>query len=148
MALFDAIYEFSDAQSIVINSGSSSVSTDVVDLGSDMKDAFRSAVTTQKLAGYGGPPLTVVITINTTMVGGKITAALKSKASSASISSGATSHGTVVLTASSTAGTKFTIPVPTEDFARYVGLLYTAASGNVTAGAVDAYLAMGDQIID
>jgi len=148
MALFDVIFEFSDAQSVAISSASTANSDFYVDNATGMKDAFGTAVTTVKWGGYS-KPLVVVITVCTAFtVTGIITCALKSKAASASISSGATSHGSVAFGAADAIGTMLTIPIPSDNIERYCGILYTASGGNVSTGAVNAYVAEAEQIVD
>ena len=150
--LYDSLLEFSDAQDIAsgtLSSGSTVVSELVRDLGSGEKDAFGGALTPD--IGNGGELHWHVIVTNEAFVGAsaQVVCTLVSKASSASISSGGTTHATITIPAASAIGTWYSVPVPPGTLYRYLGVLYTASGGNLTAGNVDSFLATAPrQIVD
>lgn len=153
MTLLDKVWEFSDDQDIAastLSSGATVVSTNVVDLGNDMKDTFGTAVATQNIgAQFKRPVLVLQVGAEAfTGAGATVQCKLVSKASSASISSGGTEHARVTFSALSAIGTKKEIPIPDEALNRYVGVLYTASGGNLTAGYMNAFLAEAAQRID
>ena len=140
MAIMDALYEFSDAQALAsISSGSSTVSTNVTDMGANGEDGWGNALTTK--IGQGGQ-LVCNLTLAAALVGASaaIIATLVTKASSASISSGATEIGRATIAATAAAGNRYTIPVPPGDTQRYIGVLYTASGGKLTSATVNAWI--------
>ena len=146
----DAKLELSDAQSMASLSASSAVaSTNVADLGASETDAFGTSITPD--IGDSGM-LIWHLRVNTVLVGASasITCTLVCKASSASISSGATTLATQVIAATAAAGTKYQIPVPMGTVSRYLGALYIVgtASKTVTSGAIDSFISMDRQQID
>jgi hypothetical protein len=142
--ILDADLEFSDAQSVVKNSGLSQVSTDVYDHGSDGLDGWGSSQTPD--IGEGGT-LEFNVQVATLMAGASaaIDAKLVTKASSAAISSGGTTLATLNFPAASAAGTKKSIKVPSGTIQRFLGVVYTASGGNVTASAFDAWIGLDHQ---
>lgn len=145
MTILDAVFEFSDAQNLCasgnVASGNSVVSTDVIDLSADEKDAFGTTI--KAFLGNTAKKLSLVVTVSTLFAGAgaAVNVNIVSKQASASISSGGTTHGTVQIPAVSAAKTQVSMPLPAASYNRYVGLLYTVAGGTLTAGAVNAYLA-------
>lgn len=153
MAIIDYLIEFSDNQDLDasgdISSGSSVVSENVVDLGSDRKDVFGTSVTTARL-GETAKPLVLVCKVSAALVGSgaALNVNLVSKASSASISSGGTTHGTIQIPAESVAGTQVVLPIPWAAYNRYLGVLYTASGAQLTAGNVDCHLIEAGELTD
>jgi hypothetical protein len=150
MTVLDEVYNFSDLQSVVLSSGgSNAASTDVVDQGSDMTDAFGTAIYDAAIGSQAKRPV-VVVTIGTALTGASAALLVKieSKAASASISSGGTEHARVTFSALSAANTRKILPVPADGMNRYWGLTYAASGGNIGAGTVNAYLADAGERID
>ncbi len=140
MAVLDARLEFSDAQTLSIGSGASITSTNVSDLTgtAGLEDAWGNSITPD--IGESGE-LEWNILVSTTVVGaGSLTAALVSKAADSSISSGATTHHSIAMGATPAAGTQYSRYVPAGTVNRFVGCLYSAASGTITAGALDSWI--------
>lgn len=153
MTLFDKKFEFSDDQDIAASTLSASaivVSTNTMDLGSDQKNAFGASVLTQNI-GAQAKSLELVLHVGAEAFTGSsatVVASLVSKAANASLSSGATSHGSVTFAALSAIGTKKNIKIPNANLNRYLGVIYKAVGGNLTAGYMNAYLAEADQLAD
>lgn len=153
MTIIDDKFEFSDAQNLVasgnVSSGNSVVSEDVVDLGSGDTDGFFASVTTNRIGEQAKAPVLVVkVSTTFTGAGAAVDVNIVSKASSASISSGGTTHGTIQIPAVSAAGTQVVLPLPWAAYNRYLGVLYTANGGNLTAGAVNAHIVEAGELID
>ena len=153
MTLFDDKFEFSDDQDIAASTLSASaivVSTNTMDLGSDGKNAFGTSVLTQNI-GAQAKSLECVISVGAeafTGASATVVASLVSKAADASLSSGATVHGTYTFSALSAIGTKTVIKVPNANLNRYLGVIYKAVGGNLTAGYMNAYLTEASEVHD
>lgn len=146
MTILDEVYNFSDEQDIAastLSSGTTIASTDVIDQGSDMTDAFGTAIYDAAIGSQAKAPVVVLTVGNETFAGASaaVIAKIQSKASSASISSGGTEHARVTFSALSAQDTQKTLPVPVSGMNRYWGITYTASGGNLTAGYMNAYLA-------
>lgn len=146
MTVLDNKYVFSDEQDIAsgnLSSGTTIASTNVVDQGSDMKDAFGTAIYDAAIGSQAKVPVVVLTVGNETFTGASATviAKIQSKAASASISSGGTEHARVTFSALSAQDTQKVLPVPTSGMNRYWGVTYTASGGALTAGYMNAYLA-------
>lgn len=151
MGVLDKALEFSDAQTLSIGAGATIKSAVVADLmgaagASGMKDVWGNALTPD--IGEAGN-LEFTVQVATTIVGaGTLSAKLASKAANASISSGATTHITFSFGTTPAAGTRKSAKVPAGTLNRYVGALYTATGGTITAGALDAFLSLDHEKID
>ena len=145
--IIDSKLEFSDAQALTASASATTVSTNVVDLGTG-KNAWGSAVTLD--IGEGGE-LEFNLMVDTAIAvdsSGNVTVTLVSKAADASISSGATTHATLTLSDGDAAGSKQSIGVPSGTINRYVGVLYAAGSDAVTGGKVNAFLGLDHEKTD
>ena len=151
MTVLDSVYNFSDEQDVAsatLSSGTTIASTNVVDQGSDMKNAFGTAIYDARLGSQAKKPVVVVTVGAEAFVGGSTLVKIQSKAASASIHSGGTEHATVTIPTGATQGTQYTLPVPVSGMNRYWGVTYTASGGNVTAGYANAYLADAAELHD
>lgn len=132
MAIFDALFEFSDDQVVT---DTSTISTNVLDL--QIADLEMGA----------GNPVWLNIRIGTAFAGGtSLTFGLYSH-STTTVSSGTCLWVTgAILEANMTAG-KWIIKMPLPDYVdpeRYIGLYYTT-SGTHTGGTINAWLDYGPQ---
>ena len=133
MAIFDAMFEFSDAQAIT----ASAQSTNVIDMqAADLEMGAGNPVYLNVRVGpddfAGGTSLAVTLYAHT--------AATSIESGTAVIATG------TILQAALTAGAwilRVALPVDF-DTARYVGLYYTD-TGNFSAGAINAWLDHGPQ---
>lgn len=151
MTVLDNVFNFSDEQDVAsgtLSSGTTIASTNVIDSGSDMKDAFGTAIYDARLGSQAKKPVVVVTVGGETFAGGSTLVKIQSKAASASISSGGTEHARTTIPASAVQGTQYTLPVPVSGMNRYWGLTYTASGGAVTAGYANAYLADAAELHD
>jgi hypothetical protein len=139
MAIFDAIFEFSDAQSVA----ATAQSTNILDWGSGMEDLEM---------GAGTPVWLNIKVAAAASAGTSLTCALHTD-STTDIDAGTEGTNNKILwqsgaipQASLTAGAWITrIPLPVDaDADRYLGLQYTA-SGTLTGCTVDAWLDHGPQ---
>jgi hypothetical protein len=140
MAVLDALIEFSDAQTLSIASAGTLKSTNVSDLtgATSLKDTWGNDITPD--IGENSN-LEWNIMVSTTVVGaGSLTVALVSKAADVNISSGATTHASFALGATPAAGTQRSVKIPAGTVNRYIGCLYSASGGTITAGALDSWL--------
>lgn len=140
MAVLDARLEFSDAQTLSIASAGSLVSSNVSDLtgATSLKDTWGNDITPD--VGESGN-LEWNILVSTTVVGaGSLTVALVSKAADVSLSSGGTTHASFALGATPAAGTQRQAYVPAGTVNRYLGCVYSASGGTITAGALDSWV--------
>jgi hypothetical protein len=148
MAVLDKAIEFSDAQTLSIaSSGSikSSVVSDLVGAGG-LKDTWGNSLTPD-IGEAGG--LEWNIQVQTTVVGaGSLTVALVSKAADASIDSGGTTHHSFALGTTPAAKTRRSIKIPPGTLNRFVGCLYSAASGTITGGALDSWMNLDHERVD
>ncbi len=153
MTIIDELFEFSDAQNIAsgtLSATSSVLSQDVVDLGADQQDGFFASVLTTRL-GEQAKPLVLLLTISTTFVStasGTVLVELISRAANASITDADEIHAEFTIPTGSVAGTQFVIPLPWEAYNRFLGVYYTAVTGNLTAGAINAHLVEAGQLTD
>lgn len=150
MAILDAKYELSDAQSVMLLTAGSIGSTNVINLGTGY-DEWGS--TKYNDIGEGGD-LWLNIMVNTALAPQsavlKITLQGASSATTAKASTGATSFGEWTITGDATtknfaAGRALVrTKVPSGIDKQYLALLYEEKSGNtssiLTAGAVDAWI--------
>jgi hypothetical protein len=138
----DKLNTFSDAQTMIINSGASADGTNVLDLTSgNGKDALGTA----RVADPVSPGLAVEFLITTTLVGNTavLTLAVYEHTAASSISSGnlITDTTLTIGTDTVTAGTRVTLPLPVNKInERYMNVHYAVATANITAGAMDATL--------
>lgn len=153
MTIIDDVFEFSDAQEIssgTLSATSSVLSEDVVDLGADQTDGFFTSVLTSRL-GEQAKPLVLLLTVDTTFVNassGTVLVELISRASSATITDADTIHATLTIPTGSLAGAQFVLPIPWDAYGRYVGVYYTAVTGNMTAGKINAHMVEAGQLTD
>jgi len=148
MTILDEVFNFSDLQSMVASNAAETVSTDVIDSGSDMKDAFGTAIYDARLGSQAKAPV-VVCTIGTGITASAIiTVAIKSKAASATITSSGTTHVSSAFAAGAAANTQLILPVPVSGMNRYWGLTYTVSGTAVLAGTMNAYLADAGELHD
>ena len=134
MAIFDALFEFSDAQAIVADAQS----TNVLDWGSGMEGLEMGA----------GSPLYLNIRVATTFAGGtSLITSLYSHSAATSIESGTVLwQSNSLVQATLVSGywiTRIGIPVNV-DLARYLGVYYDD-TGEFTGGAIDAWIDQGPQ---
>jgi hypothetical protein len=132
--ILDELTEFADAAAIALNTTNAiAPNTDVIDLG---------ATPTLRDIG-GGEPVYLVIQVDTVFGGaGNVTFDLVSD-STANLATSKTTHLTTgaIAFGSYTAGRTFIYPLPGEvTYERYLGLWQTA-SGNLTSGKINAFLA-------
>ena len=142
--MMDQMYNFSDKQSLssISGSGVELVSSNVNYNSASGEDAFDQS----KALEIGGAFFNITVTTKTT--GAAVTAALVTKAADASLSSGATTIATFTISASTSIGTVHSVQLPPgKTRLAYLGVLYTGA-GNVTAGAVNAWLGLPPPIHD
>lgn len=136
MAIFDVLFEFCDNDSVFSN-GTTVQSEDILDWGSGMTGLEMGA----------GNPVWLNIRVSTAFAGGTSAAFALVTDSDTTITNGTTIYTTpAIVTASLTVGTWILrMPLPVEvDPNRYVGLVVTCV-GNMTAGAIDAWLDHGPQ---
>lgn len=131
--IMDGELEFSDSQAVT----ASAISTNVVDLGDD--------VTTRNIGGAGALYLVVQTDVAATDAGSDatLTVTLESD-STADLATSPTTHlstGALAFATFSPAGTTLLVtPLPKGDYERYLGVRYTVAAGNLTAGKFSAFL--------
>ena len=142
MTILDAKLEFSDAQALAsVSSGSSSVSTNVIDFGANGKDEWGSAQTVNP----DGLRIIWNTEVHTALVGAAaiINATLVTKAADASISSSGTTIATISFPALSAKGTKRAVPIPTGlNIERYLGVLYTASGAKLTSAKFNSWVGL------
>jgi hypothetical protein len=146
--IIDDKWEVSDAQSMIASPGAI-CSEDVIDLAATQQDGFFATVTTTRIGEQAKPPV-LVCTVATALVGSgaTIVATIASKASSASISSGGTTHATFTIAEAAAAGTQYVVPLPWDAYNRYLGVVYTVTGAALTAGAVDAHFVEAGELTD
>jgi len=151
MTVLDALYDFSDEQDIAsgsLSSGTTISSEDTMDEGSDRVNAFGTTEYDARIGAQAKAPVVVVTVGAETIAGGKVIAKIQSKAADRSIHSGGTEHARVTFSSGDTQGTQKVLPVPVTGMNRYWGVTYTSASGTVTAGYMNAYLAEAPEVHD
>lgn len=153
MTIIDHVFEFCDAQDIAsgtLSATSSVLSEDVVDLGADQQDGFFASVLTTRLAEQA-KPLVLLMTIDTTFVNtasGTVLVELISRAADATITDSDTIHATLTIPTGSVAGTQFVLPIPWDAYGRFLGVYFTAVTGNLTTGKINAHMVEAGQLID
>ena len=138
--ILDANLEFSDAQSIAsLSSTSTQISTNVSDLGANGLDGWDESITLD--IGEGGE-LEWNVQLGVALVGASaaMTVTLVTKAASATITTSGNTIATLSFPALSTAGTKKSVKVPSGTVQRYLGVIYTAVTGNVTSSTWDSWV--------
>jgi hypothetical protein len=134
MAIYDALFEFSDDQAIT----GDAQSTDILDWGSGMEDLEMGA----------GTPIWLNIQVGTVFAGGtSLACALYCHTAETNINTGTLLwQGPAIVQASLTAGAWITrIPLPVNcDEDRYLGVYYDD-TGAFTGGTVNAWLDHGPQ---
>lgn len=139
MAIYDKLFEFCDADSVFSN-GSSVISENILDT-----DSLSATFAAKELGA--GEPLWLNVRVATAFSGGTSAQFLWMAHTTTTITSGTTIFETPAIGVGTlTAGYDvLRIPLPVNfDKYRYVGLVVTCA-GNVTAGAIDAWLDAGSQ---
>lgn len=138
MAILDTTNEFSDAQAVT----ASAISTNVIDL-------LPAAIGGNILTDLGATDeiyLSIFVQTTATSAGAStVTFSLESD-STVDLATSATVHWTssAVAKASLVAGYKVaTICLPQGSYERYLGLRYTVATADLTAGKFDAFLHVG-----
>lgn len=148
MAVLDAKLEFSDAQALAsVSSGASVVSTNVTNLGASETDCWGNSITPD--IGEGGE-LEFNVAVDTALVGSSaaLDCKLVTKASSASISSGGTTLATLTIPATSAAGTRKSVKVPSGTIYQYTGVLYAASGGALTSAKINSWINLDHEKID
>jgi hypothetical protein len=156
MAVLDSRLEFSDAQSLASLSASSAVVGDynaelynTTDPYAAPVNAWGTSITPD--IGEGGV-LEFNVSVDTALVGASadIDCKLVSKASSASISSGATTHATLNIPATSAAGYRKSVKVPAGTLYRYVGVTYIVATAGktITSAKLNAWINLDHETHD
>lgn len=140
--ILDELLEFCDETSMILSSGAAALLGDVVDLGAVSLDVGN------------GEPIYLVITTGSTEIitgsaAGTLTFSLASDAQAA-ITTGFTQHAisASLTTGASTAnadalnagGKILIVALPTGTYERYLGLMVTVGTANLTAGTVNAFL--------
>jgi len=146
----DFLLEFSDAQNIAastLSSGASVISSYVRDLGASEKDCFGVALTPD-IGESGELEFNVQVAAVFTGAGAIVNAKLTTKASSATLSSGGTTLATLAIPALSAAGYRKSVKVPSGSVLQYIGVVYTASGGGLTAGTVDAWIGLDHEKTD
>lgn len=138
MAIFDVMFEFSDAQDVYSNA-TNVRSTDILDWGSGMTDLEMGA----------GTPIWLNIKVTTAFAGGThCQFKLCGDADGDSSFTGAVViYETPAIAIASLTANAWVLRVPLNvnvDDNRYLGLICTC-TGNMTAGAIDAWLDHGPQ---
>ncbi len=132
MALYDVMFEFSDAQAITTDANS----TNVIDMQA------------ADLEMGSGTPIWLNVRVNTTFAGGtSLIVSLYAHTAASTIESGTQiiASGSFLQAALTAGAWILRVPLPADfDTARYVGLHYDD-TGAFTAGAVDAWLDHGSQ---
>jgi hypothetical protein len=151
MAVLDYQLEISDDQDVAsgtLSSGSAVISTNVIDRGASEVDAFGSSITPD--IGEGGELEWNVKVTNEAFAGASaaVVATLVTKASSATITSSGTTIATLTVAATSAIGTSYSVKVPSGTVQRYLGCVYTASGGNLTAGNVSSWINLDHEKID
>ena len=146
MTVLDAGLEFSDAQSVVIASSSSTlttvVSTNIIDLGTGQLDGWDDA----KSPELGDSVWNVNVNVALVGAGGIMTASLVTKAADASISSGGTTKVSIVIPATTVAGTKYAIKLPTGfELLRYTGIIFSGAAA-ISASKIDSWIGLDNEV--
>ena len=125
--LIDVQNRFSNAQAITATAGS----TDIVDLGV----AGRNIGVGEEMY------LVVIVTTAFTDTGSDSTVAVTLETDdNTSMSSPTTILTLGTFAALSAAGTRFVVRLPVATYERYIGVRYTVANGNLTTGAITAFL--------
>lgn len=137
MALLDSLNEFSDAQAVT-----ASAISNVIDL---LPAAIGGNVLTD-IGANDGLYLTILVQTTATSAGAAtVTFSLESD-STADLATSATVHWTsaAIPKATLVAGYKvITIQLPYGAYERYLGVRYTVATADLTAGKFDAFLHIG-----
>ena len=118
MAILDGQLEFSDAQSLASkNNATTTISTDVLDLGADGTDGWGNAESNDL-----GNEVSLTVTVNTALVGASAAIVVKffSYDSSATVTSG-TEIFSLTIPALSASGWSRTLKMPTGGLYRYNG---------------------------
>lgn len=140
MAVLDSQVEFSDAQAVT----GTTISSNVLDTASTQRAGSVSVGPNPLIDhGLGDVPVWLVVSVNTTFVGGTSLTVTMETADNAglSVNSQVLIGSATFPLASLTAGTQLlAVPIPSKSYRRYVGPRYTVV-GTMTAGALDAYLA-------
>jgi hypothetical protein len=133
MSVMDIIAEFSDNQSLASLDDSSTVSTDVINLGD--ADLLYGA----------GQPIYLCVKIGTACAGGTSVQFQLYAHTSTSVNSGTAVHDSGAVSVSTLVAGYEVMRVPldvnVDDAGQYIGMYYTAV-GTMSAGTVDAYLAL------
>lgn len=153
MTIIDHVFEFCDAQDIAsgtLSATSSVISEDVVDLAADQQDGFFASVLTSRIGEQAKAPV-LLVTVGTAFVqasSGTVLVELISRAASATITDADTIHATGTIAQAAAAGTQLVIPLPWDAYNRYLGVYFTAVTGNLTVGTVNAHIVEAGQLID
>jgi hypothetical protein len=133
MSIMDILCEFSDNQSLTTLNGTSVLSTDTVDL----VDA--------DLDFGAGEPIYLVVKVGTAFATATSVQFALYGHTTTTVNSGTAIHDSgAIVVGTLVAGyevMRVPLDVRVDDYGRYIGMYYTAV-GNVTAGTVDAYLAL------
>lgn len=146
MSVMDSTLVFSDAQALANkSSGVTTVASNQKAMGTGNKDTWGTSINPQ----IGG--MVWNTTVNTVMAGSSaaIVAALVTKASASSMSSGSTTIASVTFPATSAAGTRKAIVIPTgTQSLAYTTVLYTVSGGKLTSAAFDSWLGLDNEVHD
>ena len=142
MGAFDRHFDFSDDQDVAtgtLSSGSSVVSTNVAYNAAAPTDTWKVAIDHQ----LGGDVEWTLIVSDEAMAGSGATLQcdLMTKDADASLSSGGTVVATYTFPATSVVQTVKSIKIPAGTAIKaYLGIVYTAVGGNLTAGHITSHL--------
>lgn len=133
MSIMDILCEFSDNQSLASLDGSSVISTDVIDLAAAELD-------------FGaGEPIYLIVKIGTACAGGTSVQFRLYGHTSTTVNSGtAIWNSGAIVVGTLAAGyevARIPLDVRVDGYGQYIGMYYTAV-GTMSAGTVDAYLAL------
>ncbi len=135
--ILDAQNEFSNSQAVT----ATAISTNVIDTGT----------TQNPVKNLGGPePIYLVLQADATFTAAgaaTLTATLESSPN-ANLSAGTVHFATGALALAQLSGgtTLAVVALPAGDYARYLGMRYTVATGPMTAGTVSAFLTRDPQL--
>lgn len=147
MAILDGKLEFSDAQSMILSSAASVISTNVTNLGASEVNCWGDSLGPD--IGRGGE-LWWSVFVETAFVGdgGTITAYLYTHTAATSIHTGTLLAQLAITVAEGVAGWKEAIKVPPAAMLQYIGVYYTCSGAAVTAGTVNSWIGLDYELID
>ena len=140
--IMDSLLEFSDAQALAsISDTSSTISTNVSDLGANGEDAWGSAQT-MDIGEGGGLVFNAQVVAALVGASAAIVCELTTKAADATLGTSGTNVVSLTIPTISAIGTRVSVRVPTGTIERYIGVLYTASGGNLTSATIDSWIGL------